>query len=192
MPRIWIGALGPRMLELTGRYGDGWYPLGMLSPDEYGERLGVIRDAARAAGRNPDEILPAYQPYIVTAPSRAEAEEMLQHRAIRFFGLLVGAEHWRKRGFTHPFGEDFRGSIDFLPETHSRAELDDAIAKVPTELASVGLLIGTPDDVVEQLRPYVAAGMRYVVPQAMSAAISRKDAMYSLRALRTIRLGLNR
>jgi phthiodiolone/phenolphthiodiolone dimycocerosates ketoreductase len=23
-PKIWVGALGPRMLELTGRYGDGW------------------------------------------------------------------------------------------------------------------------------------------------------------------------
>jgi hypothetical protein len=34
--------------------------------------------------------------------------------------------------------------------------------------------------------------MRYVVPQALTAAISRKEAMYSLRALRTIRLGLNR
>jgi alkanesulfonate monooxygenase SsuD/methylene tetrahydromethanopterin reductase-like flavin-dependent oxidoreductase (luciferase family) len=79
-----------------------------------------------------------------------------------------------------------------MPESYTRAELDAAIAKVPVEAAKIGLLLGTPDEVVEQLRPFVSAGMRYVVPQALTAAISRKDAMYSLRALRTIRLGLNK
>lgn len=192
MPRIWIGALGPRMLELTGRYGDGWYPLGLLSPDEYGQKLGVIREAAKAAGRNPDEITPAFQPYIVVAPTRDEARKMLDTRTLRYFGLLVPAEHWRKLGFTHPFGEGFKGNVDFLPETYTRAELEEAIAAVPVEMANVGLLWGTPQDVAEQLRPYVAAGMRYVVPQAMSAALSRKDAMFSMRALRTIRLELNK
>jgi phthiodiolone/phenolphthiodiolone dimycocerosates ketoreductase len=191
-PQIWVGALGPRMLEMTGRYGDGWYPLGLLSPDEYGERLGVIRDAARAAGRKPDDVLPAFQPYIVIAPTRDEARAMLELRTIKFFGLLAPAESWRKVGVAHPFGEEFRGNVDFLPETYTRAVLDEAIERVPVEAANVGLLVGTPEDIVEQLKPYVAAGMRYVVPQALSAALSRKHALYSLRALRTIRLELNK
>ena len=63
----------------------------------------------------------------------------------------------------HPFGPDFKGNVDFLPETYTRAELDEAIAQVPVDAAKVGLFVGTPDDVVEQLRPCVAAGMRYVV-----------------------------
>lgn len=190
-PRIWVGSLGPRMLELTGRYGDGWYPLGLLSPDEYGQKLETIRDAAREAGRRPEEILPAFQPYIVIAPTRAEVETLLENPTIKFFALLAPAESWRKRGYPHPFGEDFRGNVDFLPETFTRAQLEEAIAKVPVEIANIGLLWGTPDDIVTQLKPYVAAGMRYVVPQALTAAVSRGHAMYSLRALRTIRLGLN-
>jgi len=180
------------MLELTGRYGDGWYPLGLLTAAEYGEKLDTIRNAARAAGRNPDDILPAFQPYVVIAPTREEAQQMLSLRTIKFFGLLAPAASWQKVGLTHPFGEEFRGNIDFLPETHTRAELDEAIERVPVEAAKIGLIVGTPDDIVEQLRPFVAAGMRYVVPQALTAALTRKHAMYSLRALRTIRLGLNR
>ncbi|PXX58743.1 luciferase-like monooxygenase [Nocardia tenerifensis] len=35
MPQIWLGAHRPRMLELTGRYADGWYPWETMSPDEY-------------------------------------------------------------------------------------------------------------------------------------------------------------
>lgn len=190
-PRIWIGALGPRMLELTGRYGDGWYPLGLLSADEYGQKLETIRGAARAAGRKPDEILPAFQPYIVIAPTHEEAKTLLESPTIKFFALLAPAESWRKLGYKHPLGEDYRGNVDFLPETYTRAQLDEAIANVPTEIANIGLLWGTPDEIVAQLKPFVAGGMRYVVPQALTAAISRKHAMYSLRALRTIRLGLN-
>ena len=191
-PRIWVGALGPRMLELTGRYGDGWYPLGLMTAQEYGEKLEAIRSAARAAGRRPDDVLPAFQPYVVIAPTREEAQQMLNLRTIKFFALLAPAASWAKVGLTHPFGDDFKGNVDFLPESYTRPELDDAIAKVPVEAAQVGLFVGTPEDIVEQLRPFVDAGMRYVVPQALTAAISRKHAMYSLRALRTIRLGLNR
>lgn len=190
-PKVWIGALGPRMLELTGRYGDGWYPLGLLSPAEYGERLATVRAAATAAGRDPTAIMPSFQPYIVVAPTRDEAQAMFDTRAVRYFGLLVPAAEWRKLGFAHPFGEGFRGSIDFLPEQYSREELDEAIASVPDELREAGLLWGTPKEIAAQLRPFVEAGMRHVVPQAMSAAISRKHALYSLWALRTIRLELN-
>jgi phthiodiolone/phenolphthiodiolone dimycocerosates ketoreductase len=49
-PEIWIAAHGPRMLRLTGRYGDGWYPFAVGSPDDYAARLGVIRAAAQRSG----------------------------------------------------------------------------------------------------------------------------------------------
>jgi phthiodiolone/phenolphthiodiolone dimycocerosates ketoreductase len=190
-PQVWVGALGPRMLELTGRYGDGWYPLGMMSADEYGEKLAAIQAAARAAGRDPAAVLPTLQPYMVVAPTSEEATALLQHKTIRYFGLLTPAEQWRKMGFSHPFGEEFRGFLDFLPEQHTRSELDEAIAHVPDELAGVGLFVGSPAEIARQLRPFVERGMRYVVPQAMTAAISRKHALYSLRAVRAIGKALN-
>ena len=28
LPPIWIGASGPRMLDIAGRYADGWWPAG--------------------------------------------------------------------------------------------------------------------------------------------------------------------
>jgi alkanesulfonate monooxygenase SsuD/methylene tetrahydromethanopterin reductase-like flavin-dependent oxidoreductase (luciferase family)/FAD/FMN-containing dehydrogenase len=54
---IWIGALKPRMLRLTGRKADGWLPsLGYLQPAEIGSHQERIDDAARGAGRNPSEV----------------------------------------------------------------------------------------------------------------------------------------
>ena len=34
-PRIWVGASGPRMLEITGRYADGWWPAGAWTPEDF-------------------------------------------------------------------------------------------------------------------------------------------------------------
>ena len=54
---LWIGALKPRMLRLTGRKGDGWLPsLAYLGPGGYAAGNQVIDEAALGAGRDPREI----------------------------------------------------------------------------------------------------------------------------------------
>ena len=58
-PKIWVGCVGPRMLEITGRYADGWWPAGAWTPEEYASKLKVIRDSAERAGRDPMAIVPA-------------------------------------------------------------------------------------------------------------------------------------
>jgi alkanesulfonate monooxygenase SsuD/methylene tetrahydromethanopterin reductase-like flavin-dependent oxidoreductase (luciferase family) len=58
---IWIGALGPRMLRLTGRVGDGWLPsMAYVPPDALAERNAVIDEAAVAAGRGPSDVRRLY------------------------------------------------------------------------------------------------------------------------------------
>ena len=55
--QIWLGALKPRMLRLTGRLADGWLPsLGYVTPDNMGEMNAVIDEAADKAGRGPQAV----------------------------------------------------------------------------------------------------------------------------------------
>jgi 5,10-methylenetetrahydromethanopterin reductase len=49
---IYLGALGPRMLELAGRIADG-VVLNLVSPAQAGEAANLVRAAAAAAGRDP-------------------------------------------------------------------------------------------------------------------------------------------
>jgi probable F420-dependent oxidoreductase len=70
---IWLGTYGERALALTGRLADGWIPsLGFAPP----ERVGVMRErvlaAARAAGREPEEITCCYN-LQVRVDERADA-----------------------------------------------------------------------------------------------------------------------
>ena len=52
---IWMGGKGPRILDRIGRIGDGWFPL-LLRPTETAEGMARIREAASAAGRDPDAL----------------------------------------------------------------------------------------------------------------------------------------
>jgi alkanesulfonate monooxygenase SsuD/methylene tetrahydromethanopterin reductase-like flavin-dependent oxidoreductase (luciferase family) len=58
---IWVGAGGPRMLDLIGRLADGWVPsMGWATPDRLPEMHGRIDEGAARAGRDPDEIRRVY------------------------------------------------------------------------------------------------------------------------------------
>jgi hypothetical protein len=58
---IWIGAYGPRMLNLTGRIADGWVPsLPYLRPENVLEAQNRIDDGARQTGRDPSTVRRIY------------------------------------------------------------------------------------------------------------------------------------
>ena len=54
---LWVGAYGPKMLDLIGRLADGWVPsLGFVQPGELPEMQRRIDAGAANAGRDPAEI----------------------------------------------------------------------------------------------------------------------------------------
>jgi phthiodiolone/phenolphthiodiolone dimycocerosates ketoreductase len=186
-PEIWIGGRGPRMLRLTGEYGDGWYPGAIASPEEYSDKLKIIRAAAQEAGRDPQAIIPSLEQYVVVAPTEQEARAMLNTKLVRYFHLLVPADVWRQVGSEHPLGEHFRGYVDFVPERYDRKTLEEAITAVPNEMVTEGPLIwGTPEQVTTKLREFGEAGLRHVVLSLVSTLISKRAAVYGLRATRKI------
>jgi hypothetical protein len=55
---IWLGAYGMRMMRVTGRLADGWIPsLPRMPLEEVLPRQDAIDAAARAAGREPSDVL---------------------------------------------------------------------------------------------------------------------------------------
>ena len=58
---IWVGAYGPRMLNLIGRLADGWVPsFGYSTPHRLPEMHRRLDEGAAEAGRDPAEIRRAY------------------------------------------------------------------------------------------------------------------------------------
>ena len=182
-PELWIAAHGPRMLELTGRFGDGWFPTMAMSVEAYEQRLTMIHHHARSAGRDPQAIVPGYQMLTVIGRTERAARALLDSRPIRFTALLAPAALWEERGLAHPLGVGHRGYVDFLPERYERAELEAAMRQVDTDLVADLMVWGTPQSVGQRLADYRDAGLRHLVLSPASALISRRDALYSLRSM---------
>lgn len=183
VPQIWVGGHGPRMLRLTGRYGDGWYPVSVVSPQEYAAKLAAVRAAAAEAGRDAESITPALHRFAVIGATEREARAMLDTRAVRMLGLVAPADVWRQTGAVHPLGAHFDTFVDFVPDRHGRRAVEHAIAAVPDAVMTEGpLLWGTPRQVLAKLRAFGDAGMRHVVLAPVSGLVSRRAARYGLWA----------
>ena len=156
-PEIWVGALGPRMCELTGRYGDGWLPV-KLPVEEYRRRLGWIHDAMWANGRDPSGLTAAMRSYVALSDDHDRAHELIDHPLVKGYVLSLPDWIYQSMGSEHPLGEDFHGLTSYIPAGMPRQEALDAIGRIPFELVHEYFLHGTPSDVVDQMRPYVDLG----------------------------------
>lgn len=82
---IWIGALKPRMLRLTGRKADGWLPsLNFLQPAEIASHHERIDDAARGVGRDPAEVL-----RLLNVPYGIEATQLADFTLTHGFSTFI-------------------------------------------------------------------------------------------------------
>ncbi|GAA3289046.1 LLM class flavin-dependent oxidoreductase [Dactylosporangium vinaceum] len=73
---IWIGAIKPRALALTGRVADGWLPSSpYVPPEQLAESNRRIDEAAVAAGRRPEDIRRLYN---IAGTFRGDGREFLQ------------------------------------------------------------------------------------------------------------------
>jgi phthiodiolone/phenolphthiodiolone dimycocerosates ketoreductase len=158
-PKIWIGASGPRMLDITGRHADGWWPAGAWSPEEYAQKLKVIRDAADRAGRDPMAIVPAF---IMTCliGDDSELAKILQAPLVKAWILQISAAALHTFGFQHPMGESWGGYQDINPGILTRERIVDMLDKVDPESILAVIPHGSPKQVAKQIKGYVDAGLR--------------------------------
>ena len=158
-PPIWIGGSGPRMLDLTGRFAQGWWPVGSVTPEDYAAKLAVIRSSAERAGRDPLAITPACFVMCLIGDD-AELAQIVQAPLIRSYVLQVRGDYMARRGFAHPLGDDWKGIHDIDPSALTRERIIALLAKVEPEMILAVLPHGTPKRIAESVRGYVEAGVR--------------------------------
>ena len=81
---VWVAAYGPKMLALTGEIGDGFI-LQLADPAIAEWTIKAVKDAAKAAGRNPDDVKICVAALAYVTEDIAHARDQL-----RWFGGMVG------------------------------------------------------------------------------------------------------
>lgn len=158
-PPIWIGSGGPRMLELTGKHADGWWPPSITVPEDYRAKLDTIQEAAERANRNPTEIVPAgfFPCYI---GEREEIDEVIHSTFVKAIVLQIPAAEFTKIGLLHPLGTEWRGFLDFEPAQFPRERVLAIVKDIPSDILLKLMPHGTPKEVAWQIKAFVDAGLR--------------------------------
>jgi len=167
-PQIWIGAHGPRMLRLVGRYADGYFPAFPHLPEEYARRLEAVRAAASDAGRDPMAIVPAILMPILTGLSRDDIDEALESDVLKTAALSASDEFFAQHGAQHPLGVGFIGGQDLLPQTLDEQTVLSHIKGITPAFLRSMMLTGTPDEVIEQAAEWRDCGVRHLVASNIS------------------------
>jgi phthiodiolone/phenolphthiodiolone dimycocerosates ketoreductase len=173
-PQVWVAGHGPRMLRLTGQYGDGWIPAWWMTPDEYGEKYQVIAGHAADAGRpTPTASL---LPFLLFAESQERAAEMFETEPLgKLFGLFAMGSMWEANGLTHPLGNDSKGFIDVIIHELSPDDLRDIAPTIPFEMVTQVLFVGNSEELTSQFEPYARNGLEHVVLANLTGVVGGMD-----------------
>jgi len=163
-PQLWIAAHGPRMLNITGRYADAWFPAAIARPIDYANRLETVRAAASDAGRDPTAITPALMTFAVVGHHRDDVEEALDADTVKFTALYASAETWSRHGAQHPLAiGSSSGGQDIIPQTIDERAARDFAAQVPASLIKEVVLNGIPEEVIDRAAELRDHGLRHLV-----------------------------
>ena len=153
---IYVAALGPANLRLTGELADGWIG-GSFIPETADVFLRHIRLGAERAGRS----LADLDLQIPLSVEFTEDVEEAGKRHARGYGFTFGAMGSRDRNFyKDAFArQGFADEVNEVQRLWLARERDKARDAVPVDLAMKANLIGTPEMVSERLRIYKSAGV---------------------------------
>jgi alkanesulfonate monooxygenase SsuD/methylene tetrahydromethanopterin reductase-like flavin-dependent oxidoreductase (luciferase family) len=143
-PPIWFGEAHPLTLDACARLGQGWNsaPVGLA---EMQLRLSALRAACQRTGRSFDDLEISYEAQVLIALSREGVREKLK--------LMLDLT---------PLGAETLADDDFLAFVTGQSDT------YPRALTDAGL-VGTPDEIKDQLRAYIDLGATHFMLWFMDA-----------------------
>ncbi|HEU4514610.1 MAG TPA: LLM class F420-dependent oxidoreductase [Nocardioidaceae bacterium] len=162
---IWMGAEGPKNVALAAEIADGWLPI-YFSPrmaDMYRSWLdeGFARPGARRT-RETFEIAATCQ-LVVTpdgAAKQATFDAMRPRMALYIGGMGAKEQNFHKAVFDRM---GYQEVADRIQELYLEGRKDEAAALVPDELIAEVTIIGSRDEVRDQVERWEEAGVTMLV-----------------------------
>ena len=189
---IWTAAYGPKALELTGRQADGFI-LQLADPFLTEWMVKAVRDAATAAGRDPDElrICVAAPAYLTDGSESGRAHAVEE---CRWFGGMVGnhvadlvARYGEGTGIVPiELTAYCKARLSYDYDRHGRVGNPDA-AFVPDEVIERFCLIGPPAVHLDRLNHLRSLGVDQFAIYAMHDAVESTIDAYGREVVPAVR-----
>jgi F420-dependent oxidoreductase-like protein len=152
---IYIAALSPPSLRLTGELADGWLPI-FLAPSRMAAATAEVQAGATAAGRSLADIAISPQVSIyVTDDAGAARDRERPHIAFYIGGMGVFYHQ-----YMHRIG--FGAEADRVRQAFQSRDREGAARAVTDEMVDAMTIIGTPTQCRDQMQAFFDAGVQEV------------------------------
>jgi F420-dependent oxidoreductase-like protein len=159
---VYVAAMGPQNLRLTGEMADGWLGNAFI-PEAAEVFFGPLRDGAQQAGRTLDE-LDLVAPVAVEFHDDQAAANAAARRHADGYAFTIGAMGARGTTGQNFYNDAFTrlgygAEVDTVAKLWQAGKQDEARSAVPLDLGRLTNLLGTPEAIAERVSSYQAAGI---------------------------------
>jgi phthiodiolone/phenolphthiodiolone dimycocerosates ketoreductase len=165
-PELLVAGGPGKALRFGATLADGWlsYTPGSPSPEEYAEECAEFNRYAEQAGKDPAALTRMMYFTAVLGDDDDMVEELTHNAIVRWdtAALTTGGETWRRHGVENPLGPDWAYVRDLIPMEWSREDALRIVEQVPPSMVRKLRMCGTPQQVAEQVQPYIEAGCTHV------------------------------
>lgn len=138
-PAIDVAGLGPKAVELAGRFGDGWHAV-VFTPDGIRDRLGDLRRGADLGDRRPSEIRTTLSLTCCALFDRERARALArQHTAFYIGGMGTYYRDSLAR-------QGYEAEANAIASAWADGEREAALERIPETLLDDLCAAGTPEE----------------------------------------------
>ena len=151
---LYLAAVGPKNLELTGEIADGWLAV-FFSPDHAGEHLAHIAKGRGDRGLDGFDVVPTV-PMVVGDDVATCAEPIRAYAA-----LYVGGMGSREQNFYNALARrmGYEEAAQEVQDRYLARDYAGAMAAVPLEFIDSTSLLGPKERIAERMRAFADSGV---------------------------------
>jgi alkanesulfonate monooxygenase SsuD/methylene tetrahydromethanopterin reductase-like flavin-dependent oxidoreductase (luciferase family) len=174
---IYLAALGPRNLELTGELADGWIGNAFI-PEPASAFVDHLQAGASRAGRSLDGL-------DLLIPVSLEITDDVAEAAARHaagYAFTIGAMGSATQNFYNAAfsRQGFAEDVQAVQQLWLAGKREEAAARVPRDIGFKTNLIGPPEIIRDRLRLYRAAGVTTLQVKSAGQGRATLDAIAAL------------
>jgi len=163
-PPTYMASGGKRTLALTGKYGDGWLPIG-YTPELFQDHKKQIEVSMNENNRTQEEKDNFQMALDIDVYFSEDAEESWARMKEAVKVSLFKPEILRVHGLKEIEGFDFRKYFTEYSMSNQDwiVKMREAATKIPDAIARSSTAVGTPDDIIPVFERFVKAGVNHFV-----------------------------